>query len=282
MKNILSLFLLLCGISAAAQGVKLPLALREISGLERVDSDHLVAINDGGNAAEIYVIDKEGNLLKTVTVRGAENQDWEDLASDGTYLYIGDFGNNLNRRKDLCVYKVELKNILSNNSVDAEKISFSYADQQEFPPTDDVKRYDAEGFAYYAGKLWIFTKVNDEPWTGKSGIYELPVEPGSYSLEMTGSLVVGESGWWEDAITGADVQDGTFFLTTYNRVIMYRFIDGLAVKMGTYHFPESTQKESILVEGGYIWVADEYQSFLGGGKLYKIPLNAFKSVNEPR
>lgn len=282
MKHILNLLLLLFVFGTKAQGVKLPLDLHEISGLERLDSNSFVAINDGGNPTEIYVIDKQGKLLKTVRVNGAENVDWEDIASDGTHLYIGDFGNNLNKRKDLCVYKISLKSIRENKVVEAGKISFSYADQDAFPPGADHRRYDAEGFAWYGGKLWIFTKINDEPWTGRTRIYELPTELGTYELSLAKSIVIGESGWWEDAITGVDVQDGMFYLLTYNRICIYRFIDGLAVLMGTYHFPESTQKESILVEGQYIWVADEYQSLLGGGKLYNIPLNAFKRVNEPK
>lgn len=282
MKQILSLLLLLYATAALAQGVKLPLELREISGLEQLDSEHFVAINDGGNQAEIFVIDKEGKLLKTVRVLGAENEDWEDLASDGTFLYIGDFGNNLNKRRNLCVYKVALKNIRENKEVEAEKIAFSYADQQDFPPGPDTRRYDAEGFAYHAGKLWIFTKINDEPWTGKAQVYELPTEPGSYSLTMTRSLFVGDGGWWTDAITGVDEHNGTFYVSTYNRTVLYKFIDGQAVCMGNYNYPESTQKESILVQGAYIWVADEYQSFLGGGRMYKIPLNEIKGPGDPK
>jgi hypothetical protein len=282
MKQILSFLFLLCLYGAKAQQVKLPIALREISGLEQLDDDTFVAVNDGGNEAEIHVLNKEGALQKIVHVAGAENVDWEDLASDGTYLYIGDFGNNLNKRKDLCVYKVRLEAIRTQKTVEAEKISFSYADQSVFPPSAVERRYDAEGFAWHGGKLWIFTKINDEPWTGKTQVYVLPTEAGHYTLTMDHRIFIGDGGWWEDAITGVDAQEGLFYLLTYNRVLIYRIIDTLPVLLGSYHFPESTQKESILVEGNYIWVADEYQSLLGGGKMYRIPLNAFKSVSEPK
>ena len=278
MKQILVFAFLAIFANLLAQDVKIPVVLREISGLEKLDKNSFVAINDGGNAAEIYVIGTDGSLIKTVSVDGAENVDWEDLASDGTYLYIGDFGNNLNKRKDLCVYKVPLQSIRDKKTVVAEKINFSYTEQNSFPPDANQMLFDAEGFTVYGEKLWIFTKTNDDPWTGMARIYKLPTSPGTYKLTQTDSIIMGTGGWWEDAITGADAYDGIFYLMTYQRIDMYRFIDGHPILQGHYDFPESTQKESILVDGEYIWVADEYQGLLGGGKLYRIPRNEFKSV----
>ncbi|OFZ56990.1 MAG: hypothetical protein A3D92_20690 [Bacteroidetes bacterium RIFCSPHIGHO2_02_FULL_44_7] len=276
-----SVFVLLMGFSlvGAAQEFKLSPVLQEISGLESLDGDHFVAINDGGHAAELYVLNLRGEIEKTVKVLGASNQDWEDLTSDGTFLYVGDIGNNLNKRRDLCVYKIPLQDIRQGQEVTAEKIAFNYSEQVAFPPDPDQKRYDAEGLAYYQGSLWIFTKVNDTPWSGKTLIYKLGIQPGNYTLSMNRSIFIGDGGWWSDAVTSADQHGGFFFLTTYNRILKYDLGQQPALCTAVYNFPESTQKESILIYDECSWVADEYQTFLGGGKLYKIPLSDFKKWN---
>lgn len=276
-----SIFVLFMGFSlaSAAQEFKLPPSLQEISGLESLDGERFVAINDGGNSAELYVLNHHGELEKTVKVLGATNQDWEALASDGSYLYVGDIGNNLNKRKDLCVYKIALQDIRQATEVKAEKITFNYSEQVAFPPNGEQKRYDAEGMAYYQSFLWIFTKINDVPWSGKTLVYKLPIEPGNYHLSMERSIFIGGGGWWSDAVTSADQHGGFFFLTTYNRILKYDLGQQVAQCTSVYKFPESTQKESILIYDECAWVADEHQTFLGGGKLYKIALSDFKKWN---
>lgn len=276
-----SIFVLFVGISlvSSAQEFKLAPQLQEISGLETIDGDHFVAINDGGNAAELYVLNLRGEIEKTVKVLGASNVDWEALASDGTFLYVGDIGNNLNKRKDLCVYKIALQDIRQGSEVSTEKITFSYSEQVAFPPSANQKRYDAEGMAYYQGSLWIFTKINDTPWSGKALVYKLPIQPGNYSLSMDRSIFIGDGGWWSDAVTGVDQHGGFFFLTTYNRILKYDLGQQPAQCTSVYNFSESTQKESILIYNECAWVADEHQTFLGGGKLYQIALSDFKKWN---
>src|SRR5579862_6552412 len=70
-------------------------SLIESSGLQMA-GDFLWSFNDGGNPPELYRIDTATNtLLQIVKLSGATNIDWEDIAFDGTYFYIGDFGNNL-------------------------------------------------------------------------------------------------------------------------------------------------------------------------------------------
>ncbi len=277
---ILTASLLFCIAFAGAQTVDLPASLREISGLEALDEKHFVAINDGGNSADLFVIDQNGQVLRTVRVENATNEDWEDLASDGTYLYVGDIGNNLNKRRDLCVYKILLKDIATEDVVRAEKIAFSYREQTAFPPQKSEKRYDAEGMIFYQGKLWIFTKINDDPWSGNALIYQLSTTPGTYELSLFKSLYIGRSGWWKDAITAADEYNGKLYLMTYDRVMVYDIDELEAGQLGTYSFEESTQKESLLVLGEEWYIADEHQTFLGGGKLYHFPLSAIKKTKQ--
>lgn len=253
---------------ATGQKFELPESLKEISGLEKLDENTLLAVNDGGNSNELFVLSTKGKLLRRVVVSNAKNEDWEDLARDDNYLYIADIGNNLNKRKDLCIYKVSLDQIRSKDTVRAEKISFSYEEQTGFPPEKTDKYYDAEALICLNDKLYILTKTNNEPWTGKSIIYEVPITAGTHSLTMSKDLMVGMDGWYKDAITAADVMNGKVYFSTYDRIVE---CDGEFNNCKTvFTFEESTQKESLLALPNGFLIADERQVFLGGGYLYKI------------
>lgn len=269
MKTLLFFFLIVQAIEfASAQKFELPQELKEISGLEQLDENTLLAINDGGNSNELFVISTAGRLIRKVVIANATNEDWEDLAADEDYLYIADFGNNLNKRKDLCIYKVNLYQIRTEDTVRAEKISFSYEEQGFFPPEQSKKFFDAEALIWLNGKLVILTKTNNEPWTGESYIYEVPTIPGSYSLGKSKGLIVGEDGWYKDAITAADAFGGKVYFSTYNRIVE---CDEALNECTTIHtYEESTQKESLIAFPHGFFVADERQTFLGGGYLYKI------------
>ena len=109
--------------------------LKEISGLTFINENVMVGHNDGGDAPKLYLMDVKGNLLHTVLVDDATNIDWEDITYDGKeYLYIADNGNNNNDRKDLVIYKVSTKDILTKKSIPSEKINISYNEQTAFPP----------------------------------------------------------------------------------------------------------------------------------------------------
>lgn len=265
------LFCLSMGTGAAQkrQVFNLPGALREISGMEHINDSTILAVNDGGNRPEIFVLDTEGSLRKRVKVLGVRNRDWEDMAFDGTHVYIADIGNNRNMRRDLCVYKVLGSDILNKPEVTAEKISYSYKEQNAFPPSNDAKIFDAEALACYRGELWIFTKSNTTPWTGKSLVYRLSKTPGEYILSEPMELFVGSRGWWADAITGADVLGDEFYILTYNRVSKMKFAKNSFILIGTTKFARTTQMESITIKkDNEVFVADEDRTIIGGGKLY--------------
>lgn len=155
--------------------------LKETSGLAYVEG-RLFTHNDSGNANLLYQIDtKTGRILRTVTVNGASNVDWEDLAYDGSYLYIADIGNNLGDRKDLKIYRISKEDLLNNDDeVEAEIISLTYADQKRFDYEAYTTPYDAEALVAHDGALYIFTKSWGDYTTR---VYKVPSEPGSYRAE---------------------------------------------------------------------------------------------------
>lgn len=261
----------LMGRSQQWSTFKLDPKLNEISGLEQLNETTLVAINDSGSEAELYLIDLQGKLLKTVTVLNAKNVDWEDLACDDHYLYIGDIGNNQNKRKDLCVYKVKIADVLSKKEVAAQKISFYYSDQTEFPPQKRQLNFDAEGMIVYKESIYIFSKNRTDPWTGISNVYSLPKQPGIHKAKKYSELYVGEQGWWQDAITGADIYNNQLYILTYNRVFHLNIADLDRSPSFTQQFKRITQKEAIVVlDKNTLFIADEVKRVMGGGNLYKI------------
>lgn len=138
--------------------------------------------NDSGGKPEIYRLSKNGKrIIQTVSLEGVENDDWEDLATDGTSLYIGDFGNNKGRRTNLAIYKVDWKNIPEAGDVRVKPlvIRFKWADQTDFNPKAYHHNFDCEALFCAKGRLWLFTKN----WGNlNSRLYSLPTVPGQYSI----------------------------------------------------------------------------------------------------
>ena len=166
----------------------LPATLTEISGMIHINGK-LYALNDGGNAHAIYVIDStSGAIDQTITLENTTNIDWEDLTTDGTYIYIGDFGNNANgARTDLKFYRVPIQSLTNItgatgtvSAADIETINFRYEDQPVPPIAADPNEtlYDCEAVIYHNGKLHLFTKN----WSGTSitSHYVIPATPGTY------------------------------------------------------------------------------------------------------
>jgi len=64
--------------------------------------------NDSGDAPRVYAFDREGRDLGTYRVVGAKARDWEDMASfrtsRGSFLVLGDIGDNSCERPDRTVY----------------------------------------------------------------------------------------------------------------------------------------------------------------------------------
>lgn len=174
--------------------------LRESSGLAYFNNQ-LWTINDSGNENIIYQVDEtNGTTLKRVRVSNAPNVDWESLAQNDQYLYIGDFGNNSGNRKDLTVYRVEKSKIISQTDVEADKITFNYPDQVDFTPALNNNNFDCEAFFFANGKLHLFSKN----WLdNKTKYYTLPSSPGDYEAEF---ITEFDS---QGLITGADINPTT-------------------------------------------------------------------------
>ena len=153
--------------------------VRETSGLANVNGK-IYTHNDSGGSNLLYEINAStGDVIRSITVNGATNVDWEDLAYDDTHLYIADIGNNLGNRSNLKIYKILKSDLDANITVNAETIAFSYTDQTTFTYDPFTTPYDAEALIAYNGQLYVFTK-NWADHTSK--VYSIPTIPGSYEV----------------------------------------------------------------------------------------------------
>ena len=151
--------------------------------------------NDSGDGPFIYAFDTRGVRKGVWRVAGASAYDWEDMAagpgpvSGKNYLYIGDIGDNQEKRSEITVYRV-LEPVLSTQSVVKGKNSLTEpADAISFRYPDGA--HDAESLLVHpvTGHLYIVTKV---PFANP-GIYEAvaPLKPGrTITLVRIGTLEV--------------------------------------------------------------------------------------------
>jgi hypothetical protein len=260
-------------IKINAQTFSLNTELKEISGLEIIHDSILVALNDGGNSTHLFLLNMYGKITKKVLILNAANIDWEDIASDNEYLYIADIGNNLNKRKDLCIYRIKINEVLTSETVSADKMFITYADQNTFPPTKDNLNFDSECLISAYGDLWIFSKNNSEPIDVNTKVYRFKFsENTSLNISVFSKIDLGNRGYYFDTPTAGDFQDGRFYLSTYNRWMALELKGKEFVLVQKKKYTEFNQKEALTISDTSIWVANEFNKHLGGPKLKHINL----------
>ncbi|HET6648484.1 MAG TPA: hypothetical protein VFH01_14245, partial [Pyrinomonadaceae bacterium] len=187
-------------------------AIRESSGLvaSRSTPGFFWTHNDSGDGPFIYAFDSGGAGKGVWRVSGASAFDWEDMsAGPGSirgqnYLYIGDIGDNNERRSEIIVYRVVEPKINAINSrssktkpavtESAEAIHLKYPDG----------KHDAETLMVHpvTGSIFIVTKI---PFANP-GIYQASPPFGSEgptTLQRLGELDVPSL--LGGIITGGDI-----------------------------------------------------------------------------
>lgn len=171
--------------------------ISELSGLLVYDGLYW-GFNDSGGLNEIYGFNKKGNIKKVLKIKNAKNVDWESIAQDSKYIYVGDFGNNKGNRKDLCIYKIEKKKLSDDKvqKIQADKISISYSGQKVFKFEKKAAPFDCEAMVEYEKNLYIFSKN----WRDRTTwLYRVPKDEGEYNIKRIDMFNV------KGLITGADI-----------------------------------------------------------------------------
>ena len=245
--------------------------LKEISGIRIYKDSVIFAHNDGGNKPIIYVLNLKGKVLHQCVVSNVKNKDWEDITCDGKgNLFIGDFGNNLSKRKDLSIIKVPIKQVLNRSQVKASVYSFQYKSQSNFPPSKENLNYDAESLVCDGDNLWVFSKCNDKPYSGESFVYKIPLKnlASNMILRPFSTIKTGKRGWLFDSFTAGTYYKGAFYLSTYNRLIKYKLKKKTFELKKTLLYKKFNQKEAISINSkGDLYLANEKNKLLGPASL---------------
>lgn len=254
--------------------------IKETSGLNFFNGK-LYTFNDSGNQSELFEIDQYSGNITNILKINAENKDWEALANDGNYFYIGDFGNNAGNRKDLKIYKIRFQAAEINND-EVKIIDFYYPEQTDFASKNIDTDFDAEAMIYLNGKLHLFTKE----WSSKSTSHYV-IDPQIYNSQKAEKT---ESYKTDFVVTDASYFDKKLYLIGYTKKTEV-FLDifdesepGIFFKSPPKHYYLGSslsigQIEGIAVNEEGIYISGEkFHSPIGGAKqsFYFIPKEKLK------
>jgi hypothetical protein len=222
--------------------------------------------NDGGGDAAIYGLDTMNNtIIRRFSIKNGFNLDWEDIAQDDKFIYVGDFGNNLNGgRPKFTIYKIakaDIEHVTGNVSIIAEIINYTYENQPAVPVigASNATNFDCEAMIALDNKIFLFTKQ----WKGnKTVLYELDNSTKTQVAKIKDSLIV------DGLITGADIHSdkkrivltgytktGIRFLFLLHDFIGFDFFKGIKQKVILSGF---AQTESVaFINEGYICLGSE-------------------------
>lgn len=262
----------------------LPSAVSETSGIVNGPNGWFWTHNDSGNPAELYCVDTNGVLQRTVSVIGDMNTDWEEVAKDDQgNLYVGNFGNNSLNRTDLHIVKIPSIDTCTASAFVADTIRFSYPDQVGFPPSGSYGNFDMEAMFWHNDSLHLFSKDRSNPSTGHTKHYRLPTQNGTYVAELLDSFYVGHTSF-VFAVTAADItaNGDSVVLLTADKILLFSnfsgsdFFGGDAMTLSLSVF---SQKEGICFRNGFLYITDEL-SFGMGGKMYRLHPSVFVGLSE--
>lgn len=277
MKKIITIIILTClfQVFCPAQYnpsllAPLPAILQESSGIEVNSTNNIWTHNDSGDYGRIFNIDSSGNLLRTLVLAIDSAMDCEDITQDATgNYYIGDFGNNLNNRTDLRIYKIPNPDSVANDTVVPEIITFQYPDQWAFPPDVSHQNFDCEAMFHWGDSLYLFSK--NRGTSTFSRMYRLPDQAGNYTAQLIDSI---NTGIW---VTSADISPSgkNLILFSETQILLITNIEGTRFLNGTIQkiTMDYTQKEGIVfVNDSLVYITDEKLLNMGGN-LYKMNLS---------
>lgn len=187
-------------------------AASELSGLvlSRSRPGVLWAHNDSGDSPRLLAFRSSGAAVAEVSLAGAENVDWEDVAlGPRGALLVGDIGDNLGQRPTVVVYRVAEPRGSGTAAVAA---------RYELRYPDGPRDAEALLFDRATGSLVIVSKS----FGGEARVYgaRRPAPGQVTTLRRTGTISLGPG----EPVTAGDVSaDGrTVALRTYDQAYVWR------------------------------------------------------------
>lgn len=279
--KILLLFFIFISFGLQAQLISYHLSkplgkgMGESSGLAVASDTSFYTINDSGNESYLFEINHQGRLIRKIKIE-AKNYDWEDLATDEDgNLFIGDFGNNNNKRKNLRILRI-YKRQLKQSTIKPVIHEFSYPDQKNYPPEKSKLYYDCEGFIVKGRYAYLFIKNRTEPFDGISKVYRIDINAGRNSIVKVGQIQLCKGGWYPCSVTSAsyDHKSGQLLLLTYSKILVFNQFNFSSINSNKYKevfLNKIEQFESITHhKSGNLFLTSEKHKLLGGNHLHKV------------
>jgi hypothetical protein len=243
-----------------ARGTVADGALDELSDLvpSRKNPGILWTHEDSGGDAALYALDPSGATVGTLTIDGADNHDWEDMAvapcpdGSGDCLWIGDTGDNALGRDDVAVLVVPEPVVAGPFAAHATPTTYRYT----FPDG----RGNVEGLAIDpTGLPVLVTKRVD----GTADVYRFPTldAAATVTLDPLGRIPTGDPSDEHPAeATSADIRpDGSRLLVrTYGSLFEYPLTGALGEGRTALPAPVERPGEAAGYDpAGGVWLVSE-------------------------
>lgn len=204
-------------------------AITEASGLavSPIQPNFLWIVNDSGGTNEIHLANTDGTSRGSVSVEGATNHDWEDLASFSLngkpYLLIADTGDNESKRNSVTLYIVAEPPLPADGKSLSGKIPIAW--EIHFTYEDGPRDCEAAAVDTKNGKIILINKRTEIP-----ALYELPLRPRKNPIaRKIGTTETKSTGFtlpiaFRNQPTGMDISSDGRMATvlTYYGVFLFR------------------------------------------------------------
>ncbi|MFV1885368.1 MAG: hypothetical protein ACMZ7B_12840 [Balneola sp.] len=246
-------------------------AREEVSGIvkSRKYEDTYWVHGDSGTKDHIFAINSDGEIKSKnknyngAEIKGAKNEDWEDIAlgEEGT-LILADFGNNCHCRNDLKILIIEEPDPDDDKTEVVAEYQIKYPEREGILSLFLEDNYNAEAVFMKDGKIFIITK-NESGGEAKLFRLDNPSETEVNILtEVTSFKFKGQ-------VTAADISsdESKLAVLTYRSVWLFDLEDGTPFFEDRKYWQPIRgveQVESITFSGNELIIAEE------NGDLYRI------------
>lgn len=213
--------------------------------------------NDSGNPPELFAVRADGTLVARVPVEGAPNIDWEDLAADRGFIYLGDIGNNTGLLNVRIIYQFAEPDPFANPIEPVKPLA-------EFRYTYPDGPFDAESLVVRDERIYVIRKAGP----GSSIVYRLTPQDdpsptaGEYAKDgapapthLTLTPIPPQAGLRSPWISAADLSlDGRLLLTVNGyQAALFPVNEDLTPRADEQprfvHYPHGQQIEACCFDG---------------------------------
>jgi len=119
--------------------------------------------NDGGNGAQIFLLNEKAEIVFTCTLAGINNRDWEDIAisknvvAEKNYLYIGEIGDNSARYPYKMIYRFT-EPAVSPDFIGISNLVITQFDTLVFKLSDGIRDTEALMIDPISDEIFIVSK----------------------------------------------------------------------------------------------------------------------------